>query len=270
VSGAPVTLEVVDEVARLKLARGDRNNAIDLDFARVLRDTVDELGTGRQFGAVVLYAEGDNFCVGGDLRSFAAAPAPSEFIAELAATMHEAVVGLRALETPVVTAVQGACAGAGIGLALAGDIVLAARDARFRVSYTAAGLSPDCGVSWALTRTLGPARAADLILTNRLIDADQAERCGLVSRLADDVVDESFTLAAALATGARAAQAHSVRLVRDAGTTALEQHLIAEAHGISSLAATPEGSEGISSFLEKRRPNFAAARRFSVNSQTTM
>jgi len=171
------------------------------------------------------------------------------------------VLGLRALEAPVITAIRGACAGAGIGFALAGDIVLAGSDARFRVAYTGAGLSPDCGVSWALTRTVGSARAADLILTNRLLDAEQAERYGLLSRVAEgDVVTEAFALAETLASGPRGAFAKSVRLVRDAGETPLVHHLDAEASGISVLAETPEGQEGIRAFLERRRPDFPGAR----------
>lgn len=257
-----VKLAFVGDVARIGLARPDRGNALDLSCVRALRDAVAKLGTATDFGAVVLYGEGENFCVGGDLQAFADATDPRGFLAELAATAHEALLGLRGLEVPLITAVRGACAGAGIGFALAGDIVLASRDVRFRVSYTGAGLSPDCGVSWSLTRTIGSARASDLILTNRLVDAEQAERYGLVSRVADgDVVSEVFKLAETLAAGPRDAFAKSVRLVRDAHETPLAQHLDAEAAGISELAGTAEGQEGIRAFLERRRPDFAQARR---------
>jgi 2-(1,2-epoxy-1,2-dihydrophenyl)acetyl-CoA isomerase len=256
-----VSLDITGDVARIALARPDRGNALDLPTAQALRDTIAKLGTGSDLGAVVLHGQGANFCVGGDLQSFADAADPRGFLAELAATAHEALLGLHALDVPVITAVRGACAGAGIGFALAGDIILAGADARFRVAYTGAGLSPDCGVSWSLTRTIGPARAADLILTNRLLDAEQAERYGLVSRIVDgDVATEAFALADTLSTGPRGAFAKSVRLVRDARETPLLHHLDVEAAGISALAESPEGQEGIRAFLERRHPDFPAAR----------
>ena len=257
--GKNVTLDVVGDVARIAFARPNRGNAIDLSTARELRAVTASLGTGADLGAVVLHGEGKNFCVGGDLQSFADAADPRSFLSELAATAHEALLGLHALEAPVLTAVQGACAGAGIGFALAGDLVLAATDVRFRVAYTGAGLSPDCGVSWSLTRTLGPARAADLILTNRTVDAEQAERYGLVSRVSTgDVLADALALAETLAAGPRDAFAQSARLVRDAREASLPRHLDAEAAGIAALAGTADGQEGIRAFLEHRRPAFGS------------
>ncbi|WP_244223480.1 enoyl-CoA hydratase/isomerase family protein [Amycolatopsis circi] len=259
--GNNVTLDVVGDVARIAFARPERGNAIDLVTAQELRAAIASLGTGASLGAVVLHGEGKNFCVGGDLQSFAEAADPRSFLSELAATAHEALLGLHALQAPVITAVHGACAGAGIGFALAGDIVLASHDVRFRVAYTGAGLSPDCGVSWSLTRTLGPARAADLILTNRMVDAEQAERYGLVSRVSTgDALTDALALAETLATGPRGAFAKSVRLVREAQEAPLPQHLDAEAAGIAALVETAEGQEGIRAFLEHRRPAFAETR----------
>jgi 2-(1,2-epoxy-1,2-dihydrophenyl)acetyl-CoA isomerase len=259
---SPVTLDIADGVARIGLARPERGNAVDLDLARALRNAVSEIGTAADIGAVVLYGEGDSFCVGGDLRAFAAAPDPGGFIAELAETAHDAILGLRALRPPVISAIHGACAGAGLGFALAADLVLADRGARFRSAYTAAGLSPDCGVSWALTRLLGSARAADLILTNRQVDAEEALRMGLASRIVEHgtLLPTALDLARSLADGPRYALARATGLIRAATTTALEEHLKLEASAISEAITTPDGAEGITAFLEKRRPQFTAAR----------
>ena len=255
---APVTVEVAEGIALVGLSRPDRGNAIDLPMARALRDAAAELGSAPAVAAVVLYGHGRRFCVGGDLETFAAAADRGAYVGELAATAHEAILAVRALPVPVVSAVHGACAGGGIGFALAADLVVAERTARFAVAYTAAGLSPDCGVSWTLTRLLGPARAGDLILTNRAFDGAEAERMGLVSRAVEQgaAYGEAVGLARSLAAGPRAALAASARLVRDAAATTLTAHLQAEARSIATLTETPDGVEGVNAFLEKRRPAF--------------
>ncbi|MEV4147682.1 enoyl-CoA hydratase-related protein [Amycolatopsis sp. NPDC049691] len=258
-----MTLELADGVALVGLSRAAKGNAIDLSLARALRDVTAEVAETPDVGAVVLFGHGAQFCVGGDLATFGRADAPGKLLAELAATAHEAILGLRSLPVPVVSAVHGACAGGGIGFALAADIVLAERTARFVVAYTAAGLSPDCGVSWALTRVLGPARANDLILTNRQVDGTEAERLGLVSRSVEPGTarTEAAQLAASLAQGPRTALAASARLVRDAGNRSLRDHLDVEARSIAALIETPDGQEGVDAFLDKRAPRFTGPER---------
>ena len=196
--------------------------------------------------------------MGGDLREFADAPDPSDHVAEVADAAHDALSLLRGMAVPVVTVVQGVAAGGGLGLALAGDIVLAARSVRLRVAYTAAGLSPDCGVTVHLARALGPARAIDLALTNRAVTADQAEQWGLVSRVVDDVELEptASALVQQLAGGARAAAAATKALLRAAPGRSWSEQLGAERSSISSLAGTADGREGVRAFLEKRAPSF--------------
>jgi 2-(1,2-epoxy-1,2-dihydrophenyl)acetyl-CoA isomerase len=253
-----VTLDVAGGVARIGLSRPASGNAIDLPMARALRDRAAEVSAMPDVGAVVLFGHGDSFCVGGDLSQFAAATSPGEYLAELAGTAHQAILGLRALSVPVISAIHGAYAGGGMGFALAADLVLAEQTARFVVAYTAAGLSPDCGVSWTLARILGPARANDLILTNRQLDGAAAERLGLISRVVDPgtVHDAADRLARSLADGPRDALAASAHLVRDAQSVTLEQHLTAEARSIAALIDTPDGREGVTAFLHKRRPQF--------------
>jgi 2-(1,2-epoxy-1,2-dihydrophenyl)acetyl-CoA isomerase len=260
---APVTLDVTAGVALIGLSRPDAGNAIDLPMARALRDAAAAVAAMPAVGAAVLFGHGDRFCVGGDLKAFAAASTPGRFMAELADSAHAAVLGLRALPVPIITAVQGACAGGGIGFALAADMIVAERTARFTAAYTAVGLSPDCSVSWTLARRLGPALASDLILTNRPLDGAEAARLGLVSRVTEPgrSLDEAMTLARSLAAGPRAALSSSVRLVRQAAEASLHHHLRAEAASIASLIETPDGTEGVSAFLERRSPTFSAPSR---------
>lgn len=249
-------------IARLTLVRGDAGNALDLDMAEGLREAAHRVAAGREDLAAVLFeAEGRNFCVGGDLRAFATATDQGKYVQRLAESVHEALAVLVASPVPVITVVHGVAAGAGLGLALAGDLVFAGRGARFRTAYTAAGLSPDCGVSWVLPRLLGSARALDLALTNRLLTAEDAERSGLVSRVVDDSVlaTEATKTAHLLCEGSSAAMAQAKRLMRTAVDAGLELHLADEARTITRLASTPDGREGVAAFLGKRPPRFGRA-----------
>jgi len=248
-------------VARITLNRPERGNAINLDLATGFRRAVRGVLGGAGVRAVLLVGAGGAFCVGGDLTEFAAAQDPSAHIAELAGIMHEAIVDLVRAPVPVISGVHGAVAGAGVGLALSADLVVAASDARFRTAYTGVGLSPDCGVSWVLARTLGHAVALDMALTNRTLDATEAERRGLVSRVvAPQELEGTLTeLAGALASGPAQALAATKRLIREAGRTDLEAHLADEAAAIAAAAAGPDAREGIRAFLEKRPPRYPSA-----------
>ena len=259
----PLHLEIADGIARLTLASPATGNALDLALGSALRDAGHRLQAYDGLRVVRIGAQGRAFCVGGDLRGFAGVDDPAAHVAELAAAVHEALTALRELPVPVVSVVQGVAAGGGLGLALVADVVLLARSATLRVAYTAAGLSPDCGVTLALARALGPARAMDLALTNRTVTAEEAAQWGLVSRAVDD--DELDRVADGivqrLADGPHEALVATWRLVRDAahvaGDDAWRAHLDAEAVSISHLAGSPDGREGVAAFLEKRAPRFS-------------
>lgn len=253
-----VDLAVQAGVATITLDRADKGNALDLAMGRGLREAGRAALQDPTLAVVVLDAAGSSFCVGGDLREFAAEQFDADYIASLAGTLHQFLTELRESDALVVTAVQGVAAGGGMGLALAGDIVLMGASARMRVAYTAAGLSPDCGVSFHLARTLGPARATELTLTNRIIDAGEALASGLVSRVVadDDLAAQAAETAQALAAGPRASFAASVRLLRDAHDHSWSQHLDAEARSIVEMTGLPDGREGVTAFLERRAPVF--------------
>ncbi|WP_128376363.1 enoyl-CoA hydratase/isomerase family protein [Streptomyces cavernae] len=247
-----------DGVVELLLDDPGRGNALDLRTAEALRDVTAEVAADPG-GAVLLRAAGATFCVGGDLRAFAGRGAETgAYVHAVATAAHAAVLSLYELPVPVVTAVRGAAAGGGIGLALVGDLVLAARSARFRLAYTAIGLTPDCGASWLLPRLAGPRAAADLILTNRVLTGADAERFGLVSRAVDD--DEldgtARRTAAELAAGAGAAlRAAKGLLRRDAlAADGLRRHLAEEARLIAGLADGEEAQARMAAFLAPRTP----------------
>lgn len=251
-STAPVrTVRHPDGVVELRLDDPGRGNALDLRTAEALRDAASEVAADPG-GAVLLRSAGGSFCVGGDLRAFAGRGAQTgAYVHAVASAAHSAIQVLHELPVPVVTAVRGAAAGGGIGLALVGDIVLAARSARFRLAYTAIGLTPDCGASWFLPRLVGPRRAADLILTNRVLTGDDAERWGLASRSVDDAEldDTAHRTAAELTAGAGDALRAAKGLLRVGTGDELRRHLAEEARSIAALADGPEAQERMAAFL---------------------
>jgi 2-(1,2-epoxy-1,2-dihydrophenyl)acetyl-CoA isomerase len=250
-------------IVELLLDDPGRGNALDLPTAEALRDAAAHIAQDPG-GAVLLRATGRNFCVGGDLRAFAGRGAETgSYVHAVATAAHAAVRALHELPVPVVTAVRGAAAGGGIGLALAGDIVVAARSARFRLAYTAIGLTPDCGASWVLQRLLGPRRAADLILTNRVLTGDDAEHWGLVSRVVEDTEldDTAHRIAAELSAGSGAALRAAKELLRAGGEAPLEEQLAEEARSIAALAGGMEAQAAMESFLAARSRGGTSARR---------
>jgi 2-(1,2-epoxy-1,2-dihydrophenyl)acetyl-CoA isomerase len=256
----PVRTEADGDVWRVTLDSAGTGNAVDPAMAAALGKAL--RARPPQTRAVLLLAEGERFCVGGDVRGFAATVDPGAGVGRLAADWHEVVRALLASPVPVVAGVHGAVAGAGVGLLGACDVVVCARSTRIRPAYAAIGFSPDGGTSWTLAHALGPARALDLALTNGTLDATEAHACGLVARVvADDELRAAATeLAHALAAGPVRAMVRTRALVRGAVVRTLDEHLDDEARLIAESAGDPEGREGVRAFVEKRRPDFRGAR----------
>jgi 2-(1,2-epoxy-1,2-dihydrophenyl)acetyl-CoA isomerase len=246
-------------VLELVLASGARGNAIDRAAATELRELVAEIVAlvSKQDGprALLIRAEGPHFCVGGDLRDFSGrGPQTREHVGAAADEIHEAILALIELPVPLIVAVHGAVAGGGMGLALTGDVIVAASNARFRMAYTAVGLTPDCGTTWLLPRVVGRQRALDLTLTNRTLDATEALAWGLVSRVVDeqDLYVTALKLATDLASGASDALiAAKALLVAGAAEADPVVQLRREAASIAAAAATPEAQSRISAFLAR-------------------
>jgi 2-(1,2-epoxy-1,2-dihydrophenyl)acetyl-CoA isomerase len=258
-----VTAEIDDGgLARVTLRRGEAGNAIGLETAQGLLDAARACERA-SVRAVLLTAEGKSFCVGGDLREFSllSGEALEKHLIAVTEALHEALRTFAALDAPMVAAVQGAVAGAGIGLAAAADVTLAADSASFTAAYTGIGYSPDAGVSWFLPRLLGPKRALDLLLTNRRTSAAEAAALGLVSRVvpAGHLPEEAARTAEVLRRGPTAAFGATRRLVAAGLTSPLGPHLDREARALAAAAASDEGREGVAAFLGKRAPDFTRA-----------
>jgi len=249
-----------DGVLRLTLARPEAGNAIDAALAAALVAALHRAAADDAVRCVLLVAEGRNFSVGGDVRTFAAPDAdPVSRVGALAQAFHEVQRRILELPVPLVVGARGWLAGAGIGLALVADVVVLGEAARLRPAYLGIGLSPDGGASWFLTRALGPARALDVLLTDGFVTASEALAAGLVSRVVDDVSVEAVAadVAARIAAGPAAAIRRTRVLVRSAATGGdFLAHLDAEAAAIAASAGEPDGVEGVRAFLERRPPRF--------------
>lgn len=250
--------ELDADVLRLRLRSPATGNVFDLDRAHELQAALDGLEDGVR--VVALLADGPNFCLGGDVRSFAAAPDPQQYLFDLADAMHVALKRLAASGLPVVVGAQGWVCGAGLSLLVSADVTVLGRSAKLRPSYTAIGISPDCGQSWNLPRAVGRAIARDMLLTNRVLTAEESLSTGLGARVVDDADVEKTveSIAAELAAAPIESLRATRRLIEDGATRPYAEHLDFEARSIAACAASPEGREGVAAFLAKRAPNFRA------------
>lgn len=246
-------------IATLTLNRPAAGNTIDLPLAGALLQAAIRCDQDEAIRCVVLTGEGRLFCGGGDVSGFAAAgEGISSFLSELAGILHMAVSRLMRMPKPLLVLVNGPAAGAGLSLAISGDVVLTARTAHFSASYGGVGLTPDGGMSWLLPRLVGLRRAQEIILANRRVGAEEAERIGLVTRVVDDpdLADEGRAQAERLAETATAAVGAARALLAESFGAALEQQLEREARSISAASRSSDCREGVAAFLERRKPKF--------------
>jgi 2-(1,2-epoxy-1,2-dihydrophenyl)acetyl-CoA isomerase len=243
-------------VLTITLNRPDKLNAFDAAthkaFAGALKEAADP-----DTRAVVVTGAGRGFCVGQDLAEL------SEGDRDIGTLLRERwnrhVLGLRGLEKPVLAAVNGAAAGAGLSLACACDLRIAADSAAFVPAFVNVGLVPDTGGSWLVPRLLGYARAFDWMCSGRKIDSAQALASGLVSEVvpADDVLARTQERAGALAALPTRAIAMTKRLFERAAASRLEDQLELEAQLQVAATRTEDFAEGVAAFLEKREPRFS-------------
>lgn len=246
-------------VAHITLHRPDAANGIDLRMAEELLAAATGLADDPTVRAVLLTGSGARFCGGGDVKAFADLGAGlGHHIREITVPLHAAISQLVRLDAPVVCAVQGSAAGAGLGLVAAADLVLAGESAKFVMAYTGIGLTPDGASSYFLPRIVGTTRALELALTNRVLDAAEALEWGLVTRVVPDteLADEAASLAATLATGPTRAFGAVKRLIHGSLEHTLDQHLACESEEMARAGGTADAAEGVAAFVTKRRPEF--------------
>lgn len=209
--------------------------------------------------AVILTSEGDFFCAGGDLNVLIARRTIAEDVRrEKIDELHDLVRAMRACPVPLIAAVEGGAAGAGLSLALACDLIVASEEAKFTAAYVKAGLVPDAGLTSSLSRLLPRALAMEMCLIGRPVMAIRFAELGAVNRLCpvDQAFETAMTYADRIAAGPRAAQGVIRQLVSDAYEATEAEQLDAERDAMAHAAGADEAAEGIAAFLEKRKPEY--------------
>ncbi len=246
-------------IARITLNRPDRLNSFNIDMHLELREA---LARTREGGARVLLltGAGRGFCAGQDLSERNVAPdaEPVDLGHTIETWYRPLILGLRALEMPVVCAVNGVAAGAGASIALASDFVLAARSASFIQAFGKLGLVPDAGGTWALPRLVGNARAMGLAMLGEKLSAEQAESWGLIWKCVDDdkLAAEAEKLAVHFSTAPTRGLARTKQAIYASGGNTLEQQLDLERDYQRELGFGADYREGVAAFMEKRPARF--------------
>jgi len=252
-----ILTSISDHLATITLNRPEKLNALNGELLDALPGVLQPLADDPAVRCVILTGAGRGFCAGGDISSMVAGEIGEDPVTRLR-RQEEASRLLHEMPKPTIAMINGPVAGAGLSLALACDIRIAAESARFGVAFARVGFSGDFGGTWMLQRLVGPARARELYFTADMIDAREAERIGLANRTVPDdrLRDETMALAAKIVNGppialARMKQNMNLALVSDYPTL-----LQAEAEGMIMTGMTQDHLEAAKAFLEKRPPVF--------------
>jgi 2-(1,2-epoxy-1,2-dihydrophenyl)acetyl-CoA isomerase len=243
-------------VARLTLNRPDRLNSFTVQMHGEVADALSQLEGAR---CLVITGAGRGFCAGQDLNDRAVAPGEAVDLGDSVERFYNPLIRkLTSLPMPVIARVNGVAAGAGANIALACDIVIAAKSAKFIQSFAAIGLIPDSGGTWVLPRLVGQARALGLALTGEPLPAEKAAEWGLIWKaVEDDQLDaEVDTLAAKFAAGAPRGLAAIKRMIRESWGQNLDQELERQRDAMRELGFSEDYREGVRAFMEKRPPQF--------------
>jgi 2-(1,2-epoxy-1,2-dihydrophenyl)acetyl-CoA isomerase len=243
-------------IARITLNRPDRLNSFTVQMHTVLRDALDQLKGAR---VLVFTGAGRGFCAGQDLNDRAVAPGEAVDLGDTVEQCWNPLIRtLTSLPQPVIARVNGVAAGAGANIALACDIVVAARSAKFIQSFSAIGLIHDSGGTWALPRAVGQARALGLALTGEPLPAEKAEEWGMIWKCVDDdaLDSEVDAIAGKLASLPPLGLAAIKDMIRSSWQYSLDEELERQAGAMRRLGFTEDYREGVAAFLEKREAKF--------------
>lgn len=250
-------VEVDGPVATLTLDRPEALNALTVPVKVALRDALEALSSDRSVRVVILTGAGRAFCAGQDLAE-REGPDAAPLEVEVRERYNPIIRAIRSMGQPVIAAVNGVAAGAGASLAIACDLRIAAEDARFVLAFGRIGLVPDSGATWFLPRLVGPAKAAELALVGEAVDAAEALRIGLVSKVVpgDQLRDEVRSVATRLAEAAPLALALTKEALQRSATIDLDEALEGEAKLQGIAGSSADHAEGLAAFREKRPPRF--------------
>ena len=254
-----VTVERAAQVGTITLNRPDAFNAFNLAFGREILGATLELDEDPAVRCIVVTGAGKAFSAGGDVKDFTEnLDGIGAFVKELTTYLHGAVSRLCRTDKPVITAVNGVVAGGGMGLALCGDLVVAAESARFTMAYSKIGAPPDGGSSYFLPRLVGLRRAAELYFTNRVLSAREALEWGLITRVVPDTEFRAAVeaLAREMAQGPTRAYGAAKRLFQHSTWESLETQMELEAQAIALAGRSEDFRGAVAAFAQKKAPTF--------------
>ena len=249
-----IIVETKDRVGLITLNRPKALNALNSALIAELNQALDAFDTDQAIGCVVITGSEKAFAAGADVKEMADKTYVDAYLGKFLAGWS----GLARARKPVIAAVSGFCLGGGCEMALMCDFIIASETARFGTPEITLGIMPGLGGTQRLPRSIGKAKAMDLILTGRMMDAEEAERCGLVARIvaADKLLEEALAAAAIIASHSQPITMMAKETVNRAFETSLEEGVRFERRLFLSMFTTDDQKEGMKAFIEKRRPDF--------------
>ncbi len=250
-------INIKDNIAYILLNRPQRLNSFDIKLGEELYNVLKEINAKPEIRAVVLKGTGKGFCGGGDVKEMYDAKDKPKFLRDLTKAIHRCVIEMRTMEKPVIAAINGAAFGAGLSLALACDIIISVKDAKFGTAFIGIGLAPGCGTQF-FTKLVGYQKACEYILTSKTFTTEEAQHLGIVNKVVeadklDDAVEEfvlKFKKLPPIAVG------KAKMLINKSLDNDMITHLELESLTASLSAASDDFNEGVTAFVEKRRPQF--------------
>ena len=252
-----LTIDTREKIAYITLNRPERLNSFDMKLGEELYQVLQDISKDKDVRAVVIKGTGMGFCGGGDVKEMHVAEDKSKFLRELTKAIHRCVIEMRTMEKPVIAAVNGYAFGAGLSLALACDIIIAVKDAKLGTAFISIGLAPGCGTQF-FTKLVGYQKACEYILTSKTFTAEKAKELGLVNKVVsskelDDVVEgyaSKFRKLPPIAVG------KAKMLINKSMENDMITHLELESKTAALSAGTEDFKEGVTAFVEKRKPVF--------------
>ena len=246
-----------EKIGYITLNRPERLNSFDIKLGEELYSVLKEIKNDKQIIAVVIKGTGKGFCGGGDVKEMHQAENKPKFLRQLTKAIHKCVIEIRTMEKPVIAAVNGSAFGAGLSLALACDIIISVKEAKFCSAFIGIGLAPGCGTQF-FTKTVGYQKACEYILTSKTFSAEEAKNLGFVNIVVesdklDDTVEEfinRFRNLPPIAVG------KAKMLINKSLDNNMLSHLELESITASESASTEDFREGVTAFVEKRKPIF--------------
>ena len=245
-------------IGTMTFNRPEVYNAMNVELILAMRDVTAEIAASKTLRVLILKGAGKAFLAGGDVGLFYKQRDGMQGIKPMGDALHAGIKNIRNMPFPVIAQIQGACAGAGLSVAMAADFAIAAEGAQFNTAYTKIGLSPDGGSTFFLPRYVGMKRALELTMLADMFDANAAASMGIINRAvpAEALEQEVAALAERLSNGATQAFARAKKLINQSFITPIDKQLDDEMAYFAECAVTNDFREGVTAFVEKRKPKF--------------